>query len=327
MEQQQQQQQQPAVAPAAGAGAAAAGPPAGRGNKIPVLNSTTPEAWLRFRPAYTLYAAIQHWDDAHAKQECFLALREKASDVLRDINYQQPDLTLDGLLDLYEARLVTPEAVAVSRREFKATRQRPDETIVEWHGRLRTLYRRVHPQLVDVEHAPDLIEKFAEGAADQEVYKLVTNLAPDTYTMALVIAQRQVVQQGGGGWMGRLNAIDAPEAAAAEEPTMAAMRGRGGWRGSRGNGRGRGRGTYNGRGRGYRYNPYSWDRNRGPNNGKGQNGSDLCFYCGKPGHRKPDCPVKAEAMRARGGGRYQNGTYAMDAPQNGLPNEYGLSGN
>ena len=89
-----------------------------------------------------------------------------------------------------EARFLPPAAGAVARRVYRQAAQLEDETISQWHSRLRALATRAYPHRTpaQMETNSDLIHHFVEKLTNSTIMEAVLNTNPATYAAALTEA-------------------------------------------------------------------------------------------------------------------------------------------
>ena len=165
---------------------------------------------------------------------------------------------------------------------------------MDWHGRLKTLYKRAYNHLtpVQVENSQDLREQFLMYLRHQKVGMDVWRNRPATYTAAhdqvsdRIAAARLWEANHGGGRLDEasLNSLDPDFDPISDEPAVQSF-------GQPSYGAGRGRGSSQ---RGH--------PSRGRGAAAGPRG--LCFECGIPGHFARDCYYRPRSGGVGNTGRY-----------------------
>ena len=156
------------------------------------FQGSTGGEWLIWRKQFEIAVDIARWDDQRACQELFTAMGEKAAPMVADLRIHGRSI-LD-LLDMYESRFVTQAQTHLAKTEYQIARQTDDESVLEWHCRLRNLYHCAHPGMR--ENSPglgeDLRERFIRGLKDVSVCEYTWERAPVNYAAALALAQTKV---------------------------------------------------------------------------------------------------------------------------------------
>jgi len=244
--------------------------------RVSILTSTDAADWRIWRENFTVIADINGWNDERKKREATAALEGEAKKCVMDIRYQNA-ANITTLLDQFEARFVTQASSDMARVNFINAKQRPDETILAWHARVREAFIRAHPQLV-VATAQALIDRFILGLINSKVIEYVWDQRPTTFSEALdlasnkmasltVIANRNKAAQVGGATMPQVKLEPGVHNVQQHSPTK-----------------------------------------RYGNIGGGAPHYDSCWFCGQRGHAKRDCMLLTRARQALGGSNTQKQT-------------------
>lgn len=228
-------------------------PPTGK--KLEKLEETTGSSWQSFRQHFVTTALINGWEDQRQRRELKAAMHGEASRLTSDIDIDVPGRNIAATLDLYESRFLPAAGAQAARVEFHAALQRPDENVVQYHGRVRELFSRAYPGEV-AQDSVLCIQTYALGLADMEVSRYVLDQNPDTYSRASELAQ-------------------------VKGATEAALRARGRSKGATG-------GSINQLGD----ESVNWLNNGGRGGDKKNKETRKCWICGTVGHIKEDCPKK-----------------------------------
>jgi len=170
-----------------------------------------------------MIVCIQRWTDQRARQEVFAAMQGEAARAVQDIDVEDPNSTLDFVLDLYESRFVTVSDSKMAHMDFLTARQMDDETLLQWHARLCDLYMRAYPGMpLDGPGGTMrlLREQFAMGIANEQIRVHVLDQNPVDYARVLAAAQNKQAtlmmnehakgDDGGNGKSKRVSAIEDP---------------------------------------------------------------------------------------------------------------------
>ncbi len=194
-----------ALAAAGGAAGAAPAAPAGvgqGGRKVPAFDSLDPTEWKTWKNRFSTIAQIAGWNDLRARQELFASMTGVAAKVVSDIAIIDPaggppagvpPRNLARVLRDYENRFVTAEASDQAKAEFNTAQQLTDESLLEWHSRLRDLFLRAYPG-AEVDNDPGgqmLRDRFTGGLDNREIKVYVYDRRPANYRACLADAQRK----------------------------------------------------------------------------------------------------------------------------------------
>ena len=162
--------------------------------KVEPFSTGTSSDWLVWRSNFQLTATINGWSNQRQRREIAASMQGTAKLRVSAIPLQDgvPPGQADaapaaGLLDAYEAIFVVAAASDLARADFRHAMQGAEESILDFHGRLRTLFQRSYPTLTpaEVEASTDLRETFLRRLRDSEVGKDVFRRRPASYQAAL----------------------------------------------------------------------------------------------------------------------------------------------
>lgn len=183
---QQQQQQQPIQNPPAQAARA--------NQRVSKFSNDGTDDWISFKRQFRHIGRLNNYNDEQMRLALVGAMEGKAALATLDINAMDVDLTLGRfptfaeVLDRYEQRFMPAAASQIARVHFDAARQGPHETVLDYHGRLRSLYNRAYPNAAD---DVALIRRFTMGLKRKELRMQTLRLNPATYSHALEAAQNE----------------------------------------------------------------------------------------------------------------------------------------
>ena len=216
------------------------------------------ESWPNFRRRFEHCAAFNGWSESQMKLALVNAMVGKAADAVRDINVND-HLTVQDMLVAYEQRFLPKAESDIVRIQFDRCRQGARESVLEFHSRLRALFRRAYPNAAD---DVQLIRRFAFGLANPFVQQMVLRKQPDTYVEALdaalnesaVLDVTDAIRTGSSSLTNPLPSTNQLQNISGQDTRSEPME-------------------------------------------IGAIGSNDCMFCGKPGHWKSKCQLWAKARR------------------------------
>ena len=188
------------IPPAPPAPAAAAGVGGGGRAKLKEFSSGEGVEWLTWRNHFEKVAQINAWDDARKLLEIQAAMGGKAAQQVAGVEPTMPaagvvHTTPEEFLDIYQNRFLPPAASRMARSTFDVAKQEPSEDVLTWHSRIKSHYRRAHPNDEGWETSNNLIDRFVLHLADSEVAKYVFDHQPANIDEALGFAQNKTANQ------------------------------------------------------------------------------------------------------------------------------------
>ena len=132
------------------------------------FSSTDPVEWMEWIRQFRTVANVNNWGDQRARRELFLAMEGEARHHIQHLPLgdEGPNVAAVGeLVDQYTAIFVPEGGTEAARYHLKNTSQEEEETLKQWHSRVRTAFCRAYPQMggADVELNGDLREYFING--------------------------------------------------------------------------------------------------------------------------------------------------------------------
>ena len=207
----------------------------GNRRKNDPFSSGLAKDWKAWKANMQAVAAAGAWTDKRKRAELKAGFTGEAwhmvADILAAVNPETvADNTPAKVAELWaalEARFVPAAAGPAARAEFRTSRQATQETVLQWHSRLRHLFSSAYPTL-DVTDSQSAVDQFVCGLLDENVKMYVLENDPQTYADALTTAGRkeaaekqlQLTRGGAGRRSGAgpaLNAMDGPGGATDKE--------------------------------------------------------------------------------------------------------------
>ena len=156
----------------------------GGAHKLEKFSTGDQAEWITWRASFLLAAEINGWNDLRQRREAKAAMTGVAANHIAHIDIVQvPAITIEDLLNQYEAIFLPEAGQKLSRAEFDSATQGPNETIQNWHNRIRALFRRAFPN-VDVDNSRQAIERFIVGLSDPDILFNVHRANPNTFQLA-----------------------------------------------------------------------------------------------------------------------------------------------
>jgi hypothetical protein len=289
----------PPQAAAPGRYGAAATPGQHHGNggnmKVPPFSSGKPADWAIWKRNYLLAAEVNQWDDQRSRLQAAGSMEGDAARMVADLAPSRPGLPggflLADLMEEYESRFLPAAESHLALQEFMVAKQKGNETVLLWHGRVREMFIRAYPgrpYVVD----RDLIYKFQKGLSDTDILLNCMRSPPPTYALALEKANTEtaakIMHSGRLPRAPQIHAMGAVEEGENEMDesfqnkaksiwnTFAAGGSKPAWTG----------GTTK-----------SWGSQRdGDRPPRGDAGDRACFFCAKKGHLRANCELWNKAM-------------------------------
>ena len=158
--------------------------------KCPELNSTSPNDWREFKESFRVFLKEGPAMSVQSQKNwLYRATSGMARRTIASINHDEI-LDIEELIRRYEKRFIPEAGTTFARKEFNDARQLPDESILEFHGRLRGLFMDAYPDTTNTERSGQLIESFAEKLIGDELTQAILDNNPTNYSDALTAAQR-----------------------------------------------------------------------------------------------------------------------------------------
>lgn len=142
------------------------------------------ESWLDFRRQFEHSADFNGWNNRQQKLALVQAMTGKAAGQVRDLKVDQFQ-TPQEMLNAFEKRFLPAATSDIVRIQFDRCRQMPRESVLDYHARLRDLYRRAYPKSTD---DTQLIRRFAFGLANTWIQQMVLRHRAETYDGVLEVA-------------------------------------------------------------------------------------------------------------------------------------------
>ena len=170
----------------------------GRGNtiKIKEFEDADAQSWQMWRLAFTNAVTHNGWNHATARAHLSNAMIGTAKNLTAHIPLGTVPVNGEAVHDveevllLYDARFITPAAGAHARNELISAHQHDDESILQWHSRLNTAFRRAYPNrpVAEMNEDRDLVDKFLKNLMNREVGKQAFQMNPENFDQALADA-------------------------------------------------------------------------------------------------------------------------------------------
>ena len=158
--------------------------------KILPYSSSDPIEWAVWKENFELAVITNRWSNARARRELAGSMTGTAKLAVKDIPIGHAiaaPLEVNLLLNQYEARFCPVAASDDARQTLWDAKQQEGENILGWHGRLRGLYMRSHPEMnaVAIEGSVDMKDLFFRGLASKPVAQQARARRPAQYADCL----------------------------------------------------------------------------------------------------------------------------------------------
>jgi len=156
--------------------------------KIPILTSKEPQHWLLWRRLAERACRTNKYSDERSISEIMCSI---SGDGQSAIDHLPADnVSLQDYLDSIQRLLVHDSNSNLARAEFHQAKQDSSESILQWHSRLRNLWRHAFPYMwASMNFNRELIDRFCHHLNDAELSKLVSLSRPRSYDEASQSAQ------------------------------------------------------------------------------------------------------------------------------------------
>ena len=163
--------------------------------KIPLFEETgDATAWATWITRFETVANIAGWNTARMKAELKAGMAGAAALVTRDIDIRDPR-TFAQVKEDYQGRFITPADSDQARADFSLAQQGAEESLLEFHSRLRELYTRAYPAAMGNIDAgpmgPILRDRFISGLLHPAIKEYTWDQRPATYMGCLAVVQRK----------------------------------------------------------------------------------------------------------------------------------------
>lgn len=163
----------------------------GQGNdnaKLMSYNNKPEEmTWTDFRVHFITVMQTTGWNDLRARRQLKIAMKGEAATMVNDLTVEGHN-NIQAMLNAFEQRFLPAAEGNLIRAEFRAARQQPNETLLKFHTRIRTLFVRAYPN-DPVANNRHLIDTFVAGLADPAIKMHTLDQTPNTFAEALIHAQ------------------------------------------------------------------------------------------------------------------------------------------
>jgi hypothetical protein len=150
--------------------------------------------WPMWRAKFQSLVHVRGMDDLQARYTLHQFIDDVAGLATADIHPDpQPvpvgGFTIGDMLNRYQERLMPASASELARTELDVAIQHSSENPLQFHGRVRALYRRAFP--LDPDNEAHMIPIFRKGLAFIQVREAVQRGNPQTYQQALNLANAE----------------------------------------------------------------------------------------------------------------------------------------
>jgi hypothetical protein len=145
------------------------------------------ENWVVFRRQFLIHVQSQGYGEPEAKGCLMMSLTGDAALAANTIEMDEFE-TVRDLLDELEKKFMPAASSALAQTNFEQAVQKAGESVLDWHSRLFSMWKRAYPNITD-NHI--LIRRFTMGISHMETRKELLRQRPTNYDVALEIAQTE----------------------------------------------------------------------------------------------------------------------------------------
>jgi len=146
--------------------------------------------WKAFKMQFTRYAAAFNWTEQERLNCLCWSLKGKALDYYALISDQSETQTYSALLKKLGDRFGEPEIPAAAQARFQQATQHHGESLEEWADRVLTLASLAYKELPDKFCAEQAVNRFCQGMVDKEAGHHVCMQEPHTVQQAIQLVRK-----------------------------------------------------------------------------------------------------------------------------------------
>ena len=134
--------------------------------KVRPFSSGDGPAFIAWKAIFAIDCRVNGWgqDQMRMKQELRGAMQPPASTAISDIDYETP-ISLNDMMEQYMGRFMPAAASRLAKTYFLTALQAEEESLLNWFGRIRELFQRAYPAVLDSNADENLIDRFILGMA------------------------------------------------------------------------------------------------------------------------------------------------------------------
>lgn len=149
------------------------------------FNGDPRSSWKAFFAKFTTFADDQGWTSSQRKNQLCWSLEAKASEFHANLLEREPGIDYFDMVKRMENRFGMQELPETIQLQFNYTKQKPDESTMDWADRVVTLATRAFKHLSEEHMQNQATIKFCQGLQDREAGQYAINLRPATVDKAL----------------------------------------------------------------------------------------------------------------------------------------------
>ncbi len=190
-----------------------------RGIRAPELDVVDFSKWRTWKERFLATVEINGWSHARARREMAVCITGEARDLISSVNLvgaMQLNQDFRPVLQDIENLIIPSSDSDMTRAQLVSAKQEPNEDILKWRSRIRTLWMRAHPTqtVADSEESRDLIDLFLKGLARESTKTQTWAFLPRMLTAA---AQRAQNIEAGAHIFGTFNNGSSPSISALQD--------------------------------------------------------------------------------------------------------------
>ncbi len=190
-----------------------------RGIRAPELDAVDFSKWRTWKERFLATVEINGWSHARARREMAVCITGEARDLISSVNLMgamQINQDFRPVLQDIENLIIPSSDSDMTQAQLVSAKQEPNEDILKWRSRIRTLWMRAHPTqtVAESKDSRDLIDLFLKGLARESTKTQTWAFLPRTLTAA---AQRAQNIEAGAHIFGTINNGSSPSISALQD--------------------------------------------------------------------------------------------------------------
>ena len=155
------------------------------------LKVTDVASWKAFPRNFVVTTELNRWNDRTSVLKLQWALREEAAALTEHLNFSA-SMTIAEALQEVEDLIIHPSASDLAEAIFEKAQRKGEESLQQWHSRLRSLHHRAYPKAVDFK---PLHKRFIHGLSNTTmIQQLLATPGIRAFDYAQILHRAQDIQ-------------------------------------------------------------------------------------------------------------------------------------